>query len=193
LDSVVRTHGRLLLARALTLTRSHADAWDLFQTTLEKALRARGPSIPSDKMASWLMVILNNGFRDEVRRYERRARVPLTDDLVPVPPSQLGEPPPFWVTVDDISLRMAVAGLPSRLRVVFELYEAGTSYQRMARLLGISVRTIATRLHRARLKLRAALVVSAPETRASAAKRRSTRARARRAETSMPLRRVASA
>lgn len=62
--------------------------------------------------------------------------------------------------IDRIALRNAIAELPVGYRKVFLLHDVeGFEHEEVGRLLGISVGTSKSQLHKARLKLRALLVM----------------------------------
>ena len=61
--------------------------------------------------------------------------------------------------VDRIALKKAIAELPNGYRRVFVLHDVeGFEHEEVARLMGISVGTSKSQLHKARLKLRGLLL-----------------------------------
>jgi RNA polymerase sigma-70 factor (ECF subfamily) len=61
--------------------------------------------------------------------------------------------------VDRIALKNAIAELPNGYRNVFILHDVeGFEHEEVARLMGISVGTSKSQLHKARLKLRGLLI-----------------------------------
>ena len=61
--------------------------------------------------------------------------------------------------VDRIALKNAIAELPNGYRNVFVLHDVeGYEHEEVARLMGISVGTSKSQLHKARLKLRGLLI-----------------------------------
>jgi RNA polymerase sigma-70 factor (ECF subfamily) len=61
--------------------------------------------------------------------------------------------------IDRIALKNAIAELPNGYRSVFVLHDVeGFEHEEVARMLGISVGTSKSQLHKARLKLRGLLV-----------------------------------
>ena len=71
-------HTPALVARALFLARNHADAWDLVQDTLERALRRR-PPFPQHDLRRWLFVVMHHLGREESLYRLRDARARLGD------------------------------------------------------------------------------------------------------------------
>jgi RNA polymerase sigma-70 factor (ECF subfamily) len=61
--------------------------------------------------------------------------------------------------VDRIALKNAIAELPNGYRNVFVLHDVeGYEHEEVARMMGISVGTSKSQLHKARLKLRGLLI-----------------------------------
>jgi RNA polymerase sigma-70 factor, ECF subfamily len=158
LARAIQVHGKALYARALWLARGQDDAWDLFQGTIEQALRAPNRNIGPENLGRWLMVIMHNHFVDGVRRYDRRMSVPLTEQMT----GHLRDPEPrieeAWESIDGTTLGAAVARLPPLFSKVFQLYSAGASYQDIGIMLDLPPKTVGTRLYRARAKLRGMLL-----------------------------------
>ena len=59
---------------ARALARDAADADDLVQAALERALKARDQWTPGTRLDSWMMRIMRNCWIDEMRSRTRRAR-----------------------------------------------------------------------------------------------------------------------
>jgi RNA polymerase sigma-70 factor (ECF subfamily) len=143
---------------ARSLARVPADAEDLFQAAVEKALRHEDQWQPGTKLESWLFRITQNLWFDELRAHRRRS-VPL--ESVPEPMADEGrDTASEGVDVDRI--QAAFHALPDTYRTVFSLVVIdGQSYKEAAATLGVPVGTIMSRLARARAQL-AALVTEAP-------------------------------
>ena len=74
-EALTREHLRRLYAFALRLTGEHAAAEDLVQETYVKAYQAFHHVVPDRDARPWLMKILLNTFRDQIRR---ECRAPLS-------------------------------------------------------------------------------------------------------------------
>jgi RNA polymerase sigma-70 factor (ECF subfamily) len=148
--------------RARWLTRSEADAHDIVQDTLEKALRAWPRLRAGSNVGAWLGTMLSNTFIDSWRREAcRRALCDQIDDLVSQPDDD--PPPPAWLDISAADLKRAVARLPPRFRIVFELHVfRRMSYEEISRRLGLPSGTIGSRLLRARQHLHASLTEGTP-------------------------------
>jgi RNA polymerase sigma-70 factor, ECF subfamily len=144
-------HEATLTALARTFCRDGSDVDDLLQSAWEHALRRIESLRDESKARGWLTRILRNCFLDGCRRRRRETLVAEVPDVErPVEP--LVSP---WerVTADD--LRRAIENLREPLRSAAILhYLDGDSYQAMAERLGLPYATVATRVHRARLRLK---------------------------------------
>jgi RNA polymerase sigma-70 factor (ECF subfamily) len=148
-----------LMLIAARLCGNSADASDLVQDTLERAMRQ---GIPAEvrSTCAWLTTIMHNLFVDRCRAATRRPRHQCLEDL-PCDIAQI-EPDvaePAWdrLTVGDI--REALDAIEQVYRDVYNLHTfEHLSYEQIARQLSIQRITVGTRLSRARKKLRAVLV-----------------------------------
>ena len=128
---------------ALSITRNRADAEDVVQETLLRAFRSLG-TFDGRYPRAWLLTILRNAERN-------RHLGPRTEsDEVEVSAEQ-------HEFTDFVA--QAVEQLPDGFREVVELVDInGLSYQEAADVLGVPIGTVMSRLHRARRRLREALV-----------------------------------
>ncbi|HMP75260.1 MAG TPA: RNA polymerase sigma factor [Kiritimatiellia bacterium] len=151
---------------------NHADAQDLVQETLIRAYRKWDQFEGRADPTTWLYRIAS---RVCLRMRRRRAGQPARIE-------SLDEDPAFaektMVDLDALArrqeaergesealLRMqdAIAALPAEFRVVLVLKEiAGLSVEDAAAALGLKPQTVKTRLHRARMRLRRAIVSALP-------------------------------
>jgi RNA polymerase sigma-70 factor, ECF subfamily len=155
LGEFVREHERVLYARALWLMHTRADAMDLLQDTLERALAASRRDIPRERMKGWLLTIMFNLFLDRRRTRARRACLPLTDKILDQVACATVEPAePKWKTFDAAAVQDCLPRLPDHFRGAFELHVQGLQYTEIASALGIAPGTVGTRIMRARRQLR---------------------------------------
>jgi RNA polymerase sigma-70 factor (ECF subfamily) len=160
----VLPHQPSLLGRARQLAGNDADAQDLVQETLERALRTFQRFRPGTAVAAWLMTIMRSVWIDAWRR--RRRGLPMAAGWQPEPAAPPSEPPPLYEMADVILERLpgALAQLPPKLRGVLQLRLVDKmSYAAIAAQLGIPSRTVGTRLLRARQQLAAILESELPQ------------------------------
>jgi RNA polymerase sigma-70 factor (ECF subfamily) len=159
---ILQSYQRALLGRAFWLTRDRDEAADLVQDAFERALRSGAWMIPAPKLFGWLQVTLQNLFLDECRSCRKRLRVALTDAVVEASSRQAQtpwglddeEPAPRWNDITIEMVRSGSARLPLALRAPLMLWMSGRSYADIAAILRIPVRTVGTRIFRARRCLR---------------------------------------
>ena len=141
---------------AARLTSSANDAADLAQATSLRALEKRNLFVSGSlhELKKWLTRIMFNLHYERLRGSVREV---LADWLDEVPASY--EPaPPLWLTVADEEIDAAVAQLNPTLRVAYVLYAVeGCSYASISSRLQIPLQTVATKIHRARARLRQTL------------------------------------
>ena len=137
---------------ALALTGSRYEAEDLVQETLTRAIGAAGGFRKGGNLRGWLFSIMHNAFVSSMRS-RRAAEQELDDDLPELrqPPNQL----------DRLELRdvfAALSRLPEAQRAALVLIALEDfSYAEAARVLGIPIGTLMSRLARGREALRRAM------------------------------------
>ena len=136
---------------ALQLTRNSADADDLVQDCVERALSQLHMLVPGYPLRPWLFAIMHNTRATRAKRDRRRPFV----DVPNVPDMPSYTDPVFesqGVRADiDRSLR---ALSPQQKQVVELVLIHGMSYQRAADQLSIPIGTVMSRLARGRDRLR---------------------------------------
>jgi RNA polymerase sigma-70 factor (ECF subfamily) len=149
---------------ARALTHSHADADDLAQATIEKALVHQASWRRGSRLDSWLYRIAQNLWRDELRAHRRRSE-PL--DSVAEMAGEDGRET-FHRRLEAQEVAQAFAQLPEEQRLVMTLVVLdGMSYQQAADVLGVPIGTVMSRLARARGRLAAGLSGGAQHLRAA--------------------------
>ena len=141
---------------ALRFTGRAEDAEDLAQEVFLAAYRGLGGFKGDAKFATWLYRIAWNRAADWLRRQRKpgRGAAPL-DAAEEVADGSAGPDGVLLESEDRRRLAGAVAGLEERYRAVIELlYFQGLPYEQIAAVLEVPVRTVETRLYRARRLLR---------------------------------------
>ncbi|MBA3931205.1 MAG: RNA polymerase subunit sigma-70 [Xanthomonas sp.] len=147
---------------ARALTGSVADADDLVQTTVERALRHIDSWEPGTHVDRWVMRIMKNAWIDETRARSVRRRVH-DDDAEPEAIGQDGLAQ-FEARMDLGLVERAMATLPDeqRLAIMLVLVE-GLSYKEAAEIMEVPMGTLTSRLARGRTALDTLLRPDTPQ------------------------------
>ena len=156
----VLQHLDALYATALRLTRNRADAEDLVQDTLVRALRFSSRFTPGTNLKAWLYTILHNAWRNR-RRDAQRDPVAADSDLVDEAVSLPGGPAEFATPEQvllrdtlDADLQAALDELPEAFRQAVWLRDVEEfSYAEIASMLGVPIGTVMSRISRGRRQL----------------------------------------
>jgi RNA polymerase sigma-70 factor (ECF subfamily) len=172
-EALVDRHEEKIYRLAMRFVRNETDAREILQETFLSAWRNLDGFQGKAQFASWLYRVAVNAALMQLRSQRRHPQVGV-DELTP---EALGEAArvagPGLGAGDDWSKRpdeqfqsdelrrqiqSAVDALPESQRAVFLLRDVdGLSTEETGELLGLTVPTVKTRLHRARLALREAI------------------------------------
>jgi RNA polymerase sigma-70 factor, ECF subfamily len=138
-----------LRAFARSLARNPAQADDLVQDTLVKALANVERFEPGTNLRAWLFTILRNHYYSQLRKTKREV-----EDVEGRFAARLASRPEQDGSVDLEDFKAAFAQLAPDHREVLTLVGAsGCSYEEAAQICGCAVGTIKSRVNRARKKL----------------------------------------
>lgn len=154
----------MMYAVALRLTRNPADAQDLTQNTVVKALRFHKKFKEGTYIKAWLLTILRNTFINE---YRRKVRMPNFVELsgteasmeTPTDPEIPYEPEGFsteelFELLDD-KVKKAIEELPEDFRKAVIMADLeDKSYKEIAEAMDCPLGTVMSRLYRGRKLLR---------------------------------------
>ena len=150
-DRLLITAAPRLYRLALRMGANRYDARDLVQDTLERALKRHQDFTIGTNLEAWLATIMRRIHIDRYRKTRRWAE-PLPTELLAAPEPETQEPA-TGIAEEDVWT--AVERLPQVYRKAYLLFAAqGRSYREIADDLGISPRTVGTRILRARRQLR---------------------------------------
>lgn len=134
------------------LTASRADADDLTQITIERALRARVQWQDGTRLDAWLYRIMRNCWIDIVRSRTRSGKI-----IVPVDCAEnVGHDPTAQIeaSLDLERVMRAMERLPIEQREIVALVLIeGLGYRETAELLDLPIGTVSSRLVRGRTAL----------------------------------------
>lgn len=137
---------------ARALARDAADADDLLQAALERALKARDQWAPGTRLDSWMMRIVRNSWIDEVRARTRRARTFVPEEEGAFVGADTHREIEAKVEMHAVDKAMNSLSAEQREVVALVLVE-GLAYREAAELLDIPMGTLTSRLTRGRQAL----------------------------------------
>ena len=147
LERAIEQYGKATYNFAYRLTGNAADASDLTQEAYIRVYRAWGSFKQGTSFLSWIYRILTNLHRDELRRRKTRYYEETPTTIQPIEEyveGHLSEP-----------VSKALADLPPEQREIVLLADVEQcSYQEIGLIVGCSIGTVRSRLHRARGQLR---------------------------------------
>jgi RNA polymerase sigma-70 factor (ECF subfamily) len=149
LHEIVQQHRSYLLGLAVRLSGNSAVAEDLVEDTFHRARRRSGELRPDSPVRAWLAMILTRRFLDHNKHdhvvESAMAKRSTDDDTAndPIPPE-----------ISHAALRDAIERLEPELREIIECHLAGMSYKQIAAELRIPIGTVASRMERARDRLK---------------------------------------
>ena len=160
-NALVLRHQDAAYGLALRFLGDRQAAEDATQEAFLRAYRALG-RFEGDRFRAWLLAIVANAARDELRRRRRRPQRSLDrarDDpaATPLDPPDPGPTPEGVALQADMrkALERALGELPEDWRLVVVLADVhGLSYEEVARAAGVPIGTVRSRLSRARGRLR---------------------------------------
>jgi RNA polymerase sigma-70 factor (ECF subfamily) len=160
LERAMEQYGKATYNFAYRLTGNEADARDLTQEAFIRVYRAWRSFVPGTSFLSWIYRIVTNLHRDELRRQKGRFQEEIPEDNAP---QEYGGSKPLAVDpVEDYMaeqlggpLAKALSLLSTEQRQVIVLADIEEySYQEISDIMGCSIGTVRSRLHRARALLR---------------------------------------
>jgi len=148
-----------LRAFALSLTNAREIADDLVQDTLVRALAKIDQFQPGTNMGAWLFTILRNIFYSQCRRTKHEIEDPDGSYAARLwtAPDQHGK-----CDVQDTLRALAMLPLEQREALILVTAE-GLSYEEAARICGVAVGTIKSRVSRGRVRLAELLGIKGTE------------------------------
>lgn len=148
LERAFEQYGKATYKFAYRLTGNDEDASDLMQDAFIRVFRAWKSFKPGTSFLSWIYRIETNIYLDELRRRKVRVyqgvserAVATVDEYVE---TQLSEP--VSKALEELT--------PLQRKIVFLALVDGCTYREVAQIVGCSIGTVRSRLHRARALLR---------------------------------------
>jgi RNA polymerase sigma-70 factor (ECF subfamily) len=135
---------------AFSLSRSAADADDLTQATIERALRSRNQWTPGTRLDSWACRIMRNLWIDTARSRSRKQQF----EAPPEEAELVGAEGGTEASAELTRVMAAMERLPDEQREVVSLILVeGFGYREAAEILALPIGTVSSRLVRGRTAL----------------------------------------
>lgn len=163
LDGLIEQYQHRLLRYLAHLTGNQAMAEDLFQETWIRVLEKGHQYDGRSKFATWLLTIAHNVAIDHLRKKTPASLDAMrdTEDAAPFEPVAQGLTPfeRAAATEDKTRIQAALDRLPPIFREVLVLrFQEQMKLEEIAKLVGIPLATVKTRLYRGVMALRPALM-----------------------------------
>jgi RNA polymerase sigma factor (sigma-70 family) len=156
---LVRRHQDAVFGMAMRFTGHCGDAEDIVQEIFLKAFRSFSDFTGNAKFSTWLYRVAYNLCVDSQRKNRRKSREVVSLEDAGDAADEMSSLEGALLSAEDRELvRRALEGLDEHYRSVVVLaYYQTLSYEEISAVLGIPVKTVETRLYRARKKLRDSL------------------------------------
>jgi RNA polymerase sigma-70 factor (ECF subfamily) len=154
-ENIYQRYHRRAYSICLRMTQSTAEAEDLTQEVFIQLFRKMGSFRGESAFSTWLHRLTVNQVLMHFRK--RGVQVEKTTDDGDVPEQAVPgtENSTRMPVLDRIAIDNAIKQLPPGYRTVFMLHDVeGFEHEEIARMLGLSIGTSKSQLHKARLKLR---------------------------------------
>lgn len=158
-ELIYQRYHRRTYSLCLRMTGSQTEAEDLTQEAFIQLFRKIGSFRGESAFSTWLHRLTVNQVLMHFRRRSVKNERTSDDGEIPEQTVHGTSNPNKMPVIDRIALKNAIAELPNGYRNVFVLHDVeGFEHEEVARIMGISVGTSKSQLHKARLKLRALLI-----------------------------------
>lgn len=171
-ETIYRIHFRRVYSLCLRMLGNPTDAEDVTQDVFVQLYRKIGSFQGDSALSTWLYRMTVNTVLMHLRHEQRKHKEQAVEDESL---QSLAEVDPFAhhdevSLTDRIALERAIAQLPVGYRSVLVLHDIeGYEHEEIGQMLGISVGTSKSQLHKARLKLRKLLLSNASTVNSSTA------------------------
>lgn len=158
-ELLYQRYHRRTYSLCLRMTSSQTEAEDLTQEVFIQLFRKIGSFRGDSAFSTWLHRMTVNQVLMHFRRRSVKNERTSDDGEMPEQTVHGTSNPNRMPVIDRIALKNAIAELPHGYKSVFILHDIeGFEHEEVAQMMGISVGTSKSQLHKARLKLRGLLV-----------------------------------
>lgn len=164
-EVIYQRYHRRTFSLTLRMTGSQTEAEDLTQEVFIQLFRKIGSFRGDSAFSTWLHRLTVNQVLMHFRKRSFKNEKTTEEGDMPEQAVTGSANPNRMAVVDRIALKNAIAELPRGYKNVFVLHDVeGFEHEEVARMLGISVGTSKSQLHKARLKLRGLIIQQKEET-----------------------------
>lgn len=157
-EALYERYYRRVYSLCLRMVANVTEAEDLTQEVFIQLLRKLGSFRGESAFTTWLHRLTVNHVLMHFRKRGVRLEKTMDEGEVPEQIEVGSERPQSMPVIDRIALDKAIAELPPGYRSVFVLHDVeGYEHEEVANLLGVSVGTSKSQLHKARMRLRTLL------------------------------------
>lgn len=157
-EQLYERHNRRVYSLCLRMTSNTAEAEDLTQEVFIQLFRKTGSFRGESAFTTWLHRLTVNQVLMHFRKRGVKMEQTTDDGETPIQIVMGTENAARMPIVDRIALDKAISQLPPGYRTVFVLHDIeGHEHEEVARMIGVSVGTSKSQLHKARMKLRGLL------------------------------------
>jgi len=157
-EDLVKTYQHRVFGVGLRMLGSRAEAEEIAQETFLRAHRALGAFRGEARLGTWLYAIASHLCLNRLAAGDRRHTRADHETLDRVPSSVVDAATAAERSELETALHQAIAALPEDRRIVVVLRDLeGLGYEEIAEALGLELGTVRSRLHRARMELKAKL------------------------------------
>ena len=157
-NQLLVTQSEFLRGFALGFTRNGADADDLVQDTMVKALRYKNNFKEGTNMKGWLYTIMYIFINNYKRKKFQNTVLDSTDNQFFINASQNYRADTVTTVINENDILEAIEGLKPDFRKPFTMFLDGYHYDEIAEEMEIPMGTVKSRIFHARKKLSSALV-----------------------------------
>ena len=160
-EVIYERYNRRTYSLCLRMLGNQTEAEDLTQDVFVQLYKKIGSFRGDSAFSTWLHRMTVNQVLMHFRKRSVKSEKTSEDGELPDQAVAGTANPNRMPVVDRIALKIAISKLPKGYKNVFMLHDVeGYEHEEVARIMGISVGTSKSQLHKARLKLRALLLES---------------------------------
>ena len=157
-ERLYQQYNRRVFSICLRMLGNPTEAEDLTQDVFVQLYRKIGSFRGDSAFTTWLHRMTVNQVLMHFRKRGVRYESTTDDGELPVLIQVGTERPSHMPIIDSIALERAISELPPGYRTVFVLHDVeGYEHEEVARMLGCTVGTSKSQLHKARMRIRALL------------------------------------